>query len=207
MRSACPLLAALAACCRGAPGCVHVRLRAIQDGRWFQYRRRRLRRRLRLLQLRCLRVRDRLEGMWRHQSLGAVVRVCGARLLYRLKGTQQLHSAHSFGSQGSRQQQQQEEETPPLPSILSQSLRSEDTTSGSTTNAGGDTGTSNTSNVGSTFTVTDAGTHSSWSSDPFLAFATLTIFAASARGLEHGADIVRDSAAYDRQSDYGRAYA
>jgi hypothetical protein len=48
------------------------------------------------------------------------------------QGTQ-LHSAHSFGSQGSRQQQQQEEETPPSPSILSQSVQSEDTTSGSTT--------------------------------------------------------------------------
>jgi len=44
-----------------------------------------------------------------------------------------LQSAHSFGSQGSRPQQQQEEETPPSPSILSQSVRSEDTTSGSTT--------------------------------------------------------------------------
>jgi hypothetical protein len=44
-----------------------------------------------------------------------------------------LQSAHSFGSQGSRQQQQQEEETPPSPSILSQSMQSEDTTSGSTT--------------------------------------------------------------------------
>jgi hypothetical protein len=48
------------------------------------------------------------------------------------QGTQ-LHSAHSFGSQGSGQQQQQEEETPPSPSILSQSVRSEDTTNGSTT--------------------------------------------------------------------------
>jgi hypothetical protein len=44
------------------------------------------------------------------------------------QGTQ-LHSAHSFGSQGSRQQQYQEEETPPSPSILSQSVRSEDTMS------------------------------------------------------------------------------
>jgi hypothetical protein len=48
------------------------------------------------------------------------------------QGTQ-LQSAHSFGSQGSRQQQQQEEEIPPSPSILSQSVQSEDTTSGSTT--------------------------------------------------------------------------
>ena len=46
---------------------------------------------------------------------------------------QQLHLAHSFGSQGSQQQQQQEEVTLPSPSILSQSLRSEDTTSRSTT--------------------------------------------------------------------------
>jgi hypothetical protein len=44
-----------------------------------------------------------------------------------------LQSAHSFGLQGSRQQQQQEEETLPSPSILSQSVQSEDTTSGSTT--------------------------------------------------------------------------
>ena len=44
------------------------------------------------------------------------------------QGTQQLHSAHSFGSHGSRQRQQQEKETPPSPSILSQ--RSEDITSG-----------------------------------------------------------------------------
>ncbi|KAF8497809.1 hypothetical protein F5888DRAFT_1803273 [Russula emetica] len=48
------------------------------------------------------------------------------------QGTQ-LQSSHSFGSQGSRQQQQQEEEIPPSPSILSQSVQSEDTTSGSTT--------------------------------------------------------------------------
>ena len=67
-------------------------------------------------------------------------------------------------------------------------------------NADGDVGTSN---VRSTFTGTDAGTHSSWSSDPFLAFATLTTFTTSARGLEHGANIVRDGAAYDRQSDNG----
>jgi hypothetical protein len=49
------------------------------------------------------------------------------------QGTQQLHSVYSFGSQGSRQQQQQEEETPLSPSILSQSVRSEDTTSRSMT--------------------------------------------------------------------------
>jgi hypothetical protein len=47
-----------------------------------------------------------------------------------------------------------------------------------------------------TGTGTDAGAHSSWSADPFLAFATSTIFTTSARGLEHGA-------AYDRLSDYG----
>ena len=48
------------------------------------------------------------------------------------QGTQ-LQSVHSFGSQGSPQQQQQEDEAPPSPSILSRSVRSEDTTSGSTT--------------------------------------------------------------------------
>jgi hypothetical protein len=49
------------------------------------------------------------------------------------QGTQ-LQSAHLFGSQGPRQQEQQDEETSPSsPSILSQSVRSEDTTSGSTT--------------------------------------------------------------------------
>jgi hypothetical protein len=77
----------------------------------------------------------------------------------------QLHSAHSFGSQDSRQQQQQEEETPPSPSILSQSVQSEDTTSGSTT----------------TQTVT-------------LALA----MSEPSHSQEHGADIVRDGAAYDR---------
>jgi hypothetical protein len=45
----------------------------------------------------------------------------------------QLQSAHSFVSQVSRQQQQQEEEIQPSPSILSQSVQSEGTTSGSTT--------------------------------------------------------------------------
>ena len=53
-------------------------------------------------------------------------------------------------------------------------------------------------NVRSIFTGTDAGTHSSWNTDPFLAFTTATILATSARGFEHGADIVRDGAAYDR---------
>jgi hypothetical protein len=48
------------------------------------------------------------------------------------QGTQ-LRSAHSFGSEGSRQQLQHDEETPPLPSILSQPVQSEGTTSGSTT--------------------------------------------------------------------------
>jgi hypothetical protein len=49
------------------------------------------------------------------------------------QGTQ-LQSAHLFGSQGPRQQEQQDEETSPSsPLILSQSVRSEDTTSGSTT--------------------------------------------------------------------------
>jgi hypothetical protein len=40
----------------------------------------------------------------------------------------QLHSAHLFGSQGSRQRQQQDEERPLSPLILSQSVQSEDTT-------------------------------------------------------------------------------
>ncbi len=45
-----------------------------------------------------------------------------------------VQSVLSFGSQGSRPRQQQREgETPPSPSILSQSVRSEDTTSVSTT--------------------------------------------------------------------------
>jgi hypothetical protein len=59
-------------------------------------------------------------------------------------------------------------------------------------NTDSDTGASS---VRSTLTGTDAGTHSSWSADSFLAFAT-TIFTTSAREL--GADIVSDSAAYDR---------
>ena len=54
--------------------------------------------------------------------------------------------------------------------------------------------------VRSIFTGTDAGTYSSRSTNSFLAFAsTSTIFfTTSVRGLEHGADIVRDSVAYDR---------
>ena len=38
IRSACLSLAVRAACCRGALGCVHVRLRAIRDGHPFQFR-------------------------------------------------------------------------------------------------------------------------------------------------------------------------
>jgi hypothetical protein len=41
IRLACPSFAAPVACCNGAPGCVPIRLRAIRDGRRFQYRRRR----------------------------------------------------------------------------------------------------------------------------------------------------------------------
>ena len=154
--------------------------------------------------LRCLCVRDQLEGRWRRQSLGAVVRVCGARLLYRLKRTVRGHNNYTrlirLGlKKGSRQQQQQEEETPPSPSILSQSLRSEDTTSGSTTTQTVTLALA----MSEAPSVTDMGTHSSWSSDPFLAFATFGTLTTSARGLEHGADIVRHSAAYDRQPDYG----
>ena len=39
IRSACPSLAVRAACCRGTPGCVYVRLRATRDGHPFQFRR------------------------------------------------------------------------------------------------------------------------------------------------------------------------
>jgi hypothetical protein len=109
------------------------------------------------------------------------------------QGTQ-LQSAHSFGSQGSRQQQRQEEETPPSPSILSQSVRSEDITSESTTTQTVTLAQAMSEVTYSTFTGTD----SSWSTNFFLAFTTSTIFTTSTRGLEHGADIVRDGATYDR---------
>ena len=54
--------------------------------------------------------------------------------------------------------------------------------------------------VRSIFTGTNAGTYSSRRTNSFLAFsATSTIFfTTSVRGLEHGADIVRDSVAYNR---------
>jgi hypothetical protein len=111
-----------------------------------------------------------------------------------------LQSIHSFGSQGSKQQQQQqqEEETPPSPSILSQSVQSEEHYEwGVDDNTDGD---ARTGDVRSIFTGTDAGPYSSRSTNSFLAFAsTSTIFfTISVRGLEHGADIVRDSVAYDR---------
>ncbi len=63
-----------------------------------------------------------------------VVRVCAVRLLYHLRGSARGHnySARSFGSQGSQEQRQQED-TPLSPSILSQSVRSQDTTRGLTT--------------------------------------------------------------------------
>jgi hypothetical protein len=73
----------------------------------------------------------------------------------------QLYLAHSFVSQGSRQQQQQDEETPPSPSILSQSVQPEDTTSGSTT-------------VRTIMLV-----YSSRGADPLLAFTTTTIFSST----------------------------
>jgi len=44
----------------------------------------------------------------------------------------------------------------------------------------------------------DASTHSSWNINTLLAFATSTVFTTSARGLEHGADVVHDGSAYDR---------
>jgi hypothetical protein len=101
---------ALAACCRSALGYVHIRLRATRAGRSFQCRRRPPR-------PRCPRVRGQLEYRWRHRE--------------REHQGSRLQSVHSFGSQGFRQQQQQqqEEETPASPSILSQSVQSEDTTS------------------------------------------------------------------------------
>ena len=57
-----------------------------------------------------------------------------------------------------------------------------------------------TGHVRSIFTGTDTGAYSSRSTNPFLAFAsTSTIFfTTSVRGLERGADIVRESVAYDR---------
>jgi hypothetical protein len=65
---------------------------------------------------------------------GSSSRACSSNSLLSERERQgtQLHSAHSFGSQGSQQQEKQEKEALPSPSILSQSVRSEDTTSGST---------------------------------------------------------------------------
>jgi hypothetical protein len=107
------------------------------------------------------------------------------------QGTQ-LHSAHLFGSQGSQGQRHQEE-TPPSPLILSQFVRSEDTTSGSTT----------------TRTVTLAQAMSqapAWAQTPagvpIPSSPASTVFTRSARG-EHGADIVRDGTNNDHQLDYG----
>jgi hypothetical protein len=54
------------------------------------------------------------------------------------------------------------------------------------------------SNVRSTVRSTDAGTDSSQSTNFILSFTTSTVFTTSARGLEHCADIVRDSAPYNR---------
>jgi hypothetical protein len=61
-------------------------------------------------------------------------------------------------------------------------------------------GDARTGDVRSIFTGTDAGSYSSRCTNSFLAFsATFTIlFTTSVRGLEHGADVVRDSVAYDR---------
>ena len=61
-------------------------------------------------------------------------------------------------------------------------------------------GDARTGDVRSLFTGTDAGAYSSRCTNPFLAFAsTSTIFfTTSVRGLEHGADIIRDSVANDR---------
>ena len=61
----------------------------------------------------------------------AVVHMCAGRLLKssslsgRERQRTQLHSARSFGSQGSRQRQQQEEGIPPSLSVLSQFAQSE----------------------------------------------------------------------------------
>ena len=81
-RSSCPSLVTLAAYCLAELGCVHVRLRAIWNGRRFH----------------CLPLRRGDCGCCScdvcaceigkqcHQSRGAVVRACVARLLYHLKG-------------------------------------------------------------------------------------------------------------------------
>jgi hypothetical protein len=85
----------------------------------------------------------------------------------------QLHSACSFGLQGSQQRQQQDEETPPSPSILSQSVGSEVTTSRSTTIR----------MVMLAQAMSQApGADASQGTDFFLSFATSTVFTASARG-------------------------
>jgi hypothetical protein len=124
------------------------------------------------------------------RSSGSRARSSNSLSSERERQGSRLQSVHSFGSQGSRQQQQQqqEEETPPSPSILSQSV--DDNTDGD----------ARTGDVRSVFTGTDKGTYSSRCTNSFLAFsATSTIFfTTSVRGLEHGADIVRDSVAYDR---------
>ena len=80
-------------------------------------------------------MRDWLEGKWRHQGLGAAARVCGARLLYRLKGTVRghnnytrlIHLGHRVHGNSRRRKRHH------LRRRLCQSVRSEGTTSGSTT--------------------------------------------------------------------------
>lgn len=156
---------------RGALGCVRIRLRAIRDGRRFQCHRRPPRRwRLRLLPLQCWRVLDRLEGRWHHQSQGAVDHLRGIVRGHDYNLTiGSLISSHLCRRvQGNNNSRR---ERPPSPSILSQSVHSSDT---------------------------DTATHSSWCTNFFLAFATSTVSTTYTSGFKHGADIARDSAAYDR---------
>ncbi len=105
------------------------------------------------------------------------------------QGTQ-LQLAHSFGSQDSRpRQQQREEEAPPSQSILSQSVRSEDTTGGSTTK---------TVTLGQAMSEAPSKAPRARSINSFLTFATSTVFTTSTRGLEHSSDIIRDGTTDDR---------
>jgi hypothetical protein len=81
-------------------------------------------------------VRDRLEGRWPHQSQGAVVRVCAALLLYRLRGSVRGHNYIQLTRLGHRihaNNNSRRKRHRHRPSILSPSVQSEDTTSGSTT--------------------------------------------------------------------------
>ena len=52
--------------------------------------------------LRYLRVRDQLEGRWRHQSQGVVVRVRAARIIYHLRGNIRGHDYNRLTRLGHR---------------------------------------------------------------------------------------------------------